>query len=199
MLFLEEVWEVFSLRKSNDLSRHIWNVWCDVWWDCGAFVLRLASDSGAAFALSDADHVSNLHDVARNVDDFTVDQDVAVADHLASVEHGLREAETPDDGAESKFEQSQEVQTSVAVHVGRLVKGTSELLFQHVVIASDDLLCEKLFAVFAGAAILQSWAVLTGRIRSLVGWALCFAPNIKADFAADVRFSSSICCHSIFF
>lgn len=199
MLFLEEVWEVFSLWKSNDLSGHVWNVWCDVWWDCGAFVLGLSSDSCAAFALSDADHVSNLHDIARNVDDLAVDQDVAVADHLASVEHGFRVAETPDDRAESKFEQSQEVQTSVAVHVRRLIKGASELLFQNVVIASDDLLREKLFAVFAGAAILQSWAVLTGWIRSLVGWALCFAPNIKADFAADVRFSSSICCHSIFF
>jgi len=194
-LLLKEAREVFALWQRNDLALHTGNIHFDVRRNCGTFVVIFASHLLATIALSHADHVAYAKGVAGNVNDFAIDADVSVANHLSSLEDGLGIAQSPNGSGKSKFEQSQEVQTRVAVHSVSAVKGQSELLFQHVVVAPDDLLLKELITVFAGSLVFVVRAVLAVRVLSLVAWALCFAPNVKTDSSADVVFSSSISCH----
>ncbi len=120
---------------------------------------------------------------------------MTVADHLSSLENCICISKSPDCGCQSEFEKAKEVKACVAVHSLRFLERVRELFFQHVVVASNDLLCQQLFAVFALSSILKVRTVLTKRVCALGCRALWLAPNIKADSSADVSFSSSISCH----
>lgn len=119
-----------------------------------------------------------------------------VSDHLPSLENGARIAESIDLGLESHFQKSQEVESGVALHSASPFKCFAELLFKHSVEPPDDLLGEKLLAVFGHSSVAKVGAVLSRRVGSFGGRALGLSPDIEADFAADVFLSSSICRHA---
>lgn len=194
-LLVEELREVLSLRKRDDLSGHVCHVSLDVHRNRSPFVVIHLRDLGAAFALSNADDVADSNSVARDVDDLAVHRDVAVRHHLSGLENGVCKSQSPNDGRKPKLEQAKEVEGAVPVHSLRLLKGVAELLFHHVVVASDDLLGQKLFAVFARSLVAKVRTVLSSRIRALGAWALALAPDVKADSSANVVFSSSISSH----
>lgn len=77
------------------------------------------------------------------------------------------------------------------------LEGVAKLLLKHVVIASDDLLREKLFAILRLPSVLKVRPMLAERIGSLRARALWLAPNVEADRAANVSLSSSIRRHLI--
>ena len=195
LLLLEELWEVFSLGQSDDLSVHSLNVSLDVRRNRSAFVVIVASDISAGFSVSDFDDIADLELEGRNVYDLSVDQDVAVANHLSGLENRLCVAKSPDCGGESELKESKEVERGVAAHSLSLLKRVGELLLEHVVVAADDLFGQKLLAVFGLSSILEVRAVLTERIWSLGYRAVWSTPNVVADSSADVCLSSSISCH----
>lgn len=195
LLLLEELREVFSLRKSDDLALHILNVSLDVGWDWSAFVVVVSSDVLAGLSISDFNDVANFKLERSDVNDLSVDHNVAVADHLSSLEDGLCVSKSPDCSSKSKLKEAEEVERGIAAHSLRFLKRVRELLLKHVVVASDDLLCQKLLAVLRLSSILKVWTVLTERICSLCSRAVWSTPNVVADSSADVRLSSSISCH----
>lgn len=196
LLLLEELGEVFSLGESDDFALHVLHIGFDVSRDCSAFVVVVSSDVSARLSISDLNDIADLELERCDVDDSAINQDVAVAHHLSGLEDRLCITESPDSGCESKLEEAKEVKAGVATHSLCLLERVRELLLEHVVIAADDLLCEELLAVFRLSSILEVRTVLTERVCALGCRALRSSPNVIADGAADVRFSSSISCHS---
>lgn len=198
-LFLEEGGEVFALGHGNDLARHICDVHVNVGRNSGAFVVARAGDALATVSVANGNHIPDLQGVACDVDDLAIYRNVAVADHLAGLEDGLRVAQTPNRGGKSKFEQTEEVDSRITVHSLSFLKRAVELLLEHVVITADDLLLQKLVAVFARALVAVQQAMLAVRVLALGGGALCLSPDVEADFAADVVLATSVCSHSFLF
>ena len=81
------------------------------------------------------------------------------------------------------------------MHAGGFLEAVVELLLQHVIVAADNLLGQKLFAVFGLPAILEIGTVLAHWIGALCAGAFRLTPDIEADDSADVVLSSSICGH----
>jgi len=195
LLLLEELREVFALRHCNDLAVHALNVRFDVSRNRSAFVVIVSSNVSARLSVSDLDDIADLQLEGSNVNDLSVDGDVAVADHLSGLENGLCISESPDCSCKSELEEAKEVERGVAAHSLSLLERVRELLLEHVVVAADDLLGQKLLAVFGLPSILKVRAVLTERVWSLGYRAVRSTPNVVADSAADVCLSSSISCH----
>jgi CBS domain-containing protein len=141
------------------------------------------------------DDIADLQLEGCNVDNLSVDHDVAVADHLSSLEDRLCVSESPDCSCKSELKEAKEVKRGVAAHSLRFLKRVRELLLKHVVVAADDLLRQKLLAVFGLPSILEVWTMLTERVWALGYRAVWSTPNVVADSAADVCLSSSISCH----
>ena len=113
------------------------------------------------------DHISHPELIAGDVHELAVDQYMAVAHHLAGLEWRAGKAQAPDGGRQSKLEKPEEVEAGIAVHPLRFLKGVAELLFQQVVVAADDLLGQKLLAIFGLSPVLEVGPVLTGRVSPL--------------------------------
>ena len=96
LLLLEELGEVFSLRHRDDLSVHSLNVGFDVRRNWSAFVIVVSSDVSARLSVSYFDDIADLQLEGSNVDDLSIDSDVAVADHLSGLKDRLCVSETPD-------------------------------------------------------------------------------------------------------
>ena len=122
LLLLEELREVFSLRKSDDLALHILNVSLDVGWDWSAFVVVVSSDVLAGLSVSDFNDVADFKLERSDVNDLSVDHDVAVANHLSSLEDGLCVAKSPDCSSKSKLKEAKEVERGIAAHSLRFLK-----------------------------------------------------------------------------
>lgn len=195
LLLLEELREVFALRHRNDLAVHALNVCFDVRRNRSAFVVVVSSDVSARLSIANFDDIADLQLEGSNVNNLTVDSDVAVADHLSGLENRLCVSESPDCSCKSELEEAKEVKRGVAAHSLSLLERVRELLLEHVVVAADDLLGQKLLAVFGLPSILEVWTVLTERVWSLGYRAVWSTPNVVADSAADVCLSSSISCH----
>lgn len=103
LLFLEELREVFSLWKRDDLAREVDDVCFHVSRNWSAFEVVCSRNTSALFSISNGNHVADLQRVGRNVDVPTVDRDVAVAYELSGLEDGLRVAELVNSGCESQF------------------------------------------------------------------------------------------------
>lgn len=142
LLFLEELGEVFALGESDDLPAHVGDVGFHVDRNRGAFVVVFSDELLAAVLISDCDDIADLELEAGDVHRSTVDGDMSVGDHLPRLENRSCVAEPPDRSREAELQESQEVQAGVAVHSLRFFKRAVELLFQHVVVAADDLLCK---------------------------------------------------------
>jgi len=195
LLLLEELREIFSLWHGDDLSVHSLNVGFDVRRNRGAFVVIVSSDVSAGLSVSDLNDIADLQLEGCNVDNLSVDHDVAMADHLSSLEDRLCVSESPDCSCKSELKEAKEVKRGVAAHSLRFLKRVRELLLKHVVVAADDLLRQKLLAVFGLPSILEVWTMLTERVWALGYRAVWSTPNVVADSAADVCLSSSISCH----
>lgn len=193
---MEELREVFSLRKSDDLTLEVLHVSFHVSWNCSGFVVVSLCDVSAGLSVSNFNNIANLQLERWDVDHLSIYHDVAVADHLSSLEDRLCVTQSPNRSCESEFEKSEEVKAGVAAHSLGFLKRVRELLLEHVVVAADDLLREKLLTVLGSSVVvLLVRTVLAKRILSLGCRALWTTPNVKADFAADVCLSSSISCH----
>lgn len=166
LLFFEEFGEIFSLGERNDFSGEIDDIGFDVDRNCGSFKVVVLGDVSALLSVSDGDDVTNSAGVARDVHEFAVHKDVLVGDHLPGLENGACISESIDLGLESHFQESQEVETVVALHAACSFKRFAELLFEHSVIPSDNLLGEKLLTVFGHSSVAHVGAVLAGGIRS---------------------------------
>lgn len=140
LLLLEELGEVFSLGKSDDLASEVLHIGLKINRNCGAFVVVGPGDCSAHFSVTHFNDIANAQLVAANVDNLAVNRDVAVGNKLSSLEDRLRIAEAPHNGGESQLKESKEVEAGIAVHPLSSLKGVAKLLLKHVVIASDDLL-----------------------------------------------------------
>ncbi len=147
-------------------------------------------------SVADLDDVANFHSVTWNVHQVAVNKNVAVGDDLAGLIDRIRPAHSVNNRLKSHLKQPKEVQAAVAVHALSLLKRAAELLFEHAVMAADNLLRQKLLAVFRCALVFALRAMLTHRVRSLGARAFCLAPDVKADFAANVCLSSSVGRHN---
>jgi hypothetical protein len=154
LLLLEEGGEVLSFRKGDDLASELRHIWLHISRDSRTLEVIVSSDAAACRSVSDFDRIANLQLEARDVDESAVHHDVAVADHLSRLENCLCKAQSPHSCREPELEKPEEVQAGVAGHALSFLERVQELLFEHVVVASDDLLCEKLFAVLGLASIL---------------------------------------------
>lgn len=196
MLLLEEFREIFSLGQCNDLARKVHDIGFDVDGNCGTFKVIVFGDVPALLSIPHGDHVADFAGVAGHVNEFAIDKNVLMSDHLSGLENGARISESIDLGLESHFQKSQEVESGISLHSACPLKRLSELLFEHSVEPSDDLLGEKLLAVLGHSSVAKVGAVLSRRVGSFGGRALGLSPDIEADFAADVFLSSSICRHA---
>lgn len=192
---MEELREVLSFRQGDDLSAELSNVGLHVRRNRGAFEVILAGNLSADVSISNGDHIANLQLETGNVDQLTVDHDVAVRNHLSSLENGSGIPESPNGGGESHLQKSKEVEAGVAAHSLRFLERVRELLLEHVVVAADDLLRQKLLAILGLASILKVRTMLPGWVRSLRNRLGRSAPNVKADGAANICFSSSVSRH----
>jgi hypothetical protein len=198
LLLLEELGEVFALRKGDDFALEVLNIGIEVGRDRSALEVVRSSDASTGLPVSYFDDVSNFKLETRNVHDCAVHQDVAVVHNLARLENRASIAQPPNDGGESQFKESQEVQAGVAVHTLRLLERVRELLLEHVVVAANDLLGQQLLAVLRLPAILEIRTVLAAWVLPLGGRTLRLTPNVEADSSADIAFSSSVGRHMLF-
>lgn len=193
---MEEFREIFSFGQCNDLARKVHDIGFDVDGNCSTFKVIILGDVPALLSIPHGDHVADFAGIAGHVNEFAIDKNVLVSDHLAGLENGARIAESIDLGLESHFQKSQEVESGISLHSACPFECFAELLFKHSVEPSDDLLCEKLLAVLGHSSVAKVGAVLSRRVGSFSGRALGLSPDIEADFAADVFLSSSICRHA---
>lgn len=159
-------------------------------------VRAVSCNSSAAFSVSHADYITNFALEAGDVNELAVYHDVTMRNHLASLEDCLGITETPNQSCKSKFEKAKEVQAGVAVHSLSLFEGVAKLLFKNVVVASNNLFGQQLLAILRLSCVSLARAMLTHRISSLGARAFCLTPNIEADNATDIVFTSSIGCHN---
>jgi len=160
LLLLEELGEVLTLRKRDDFAAEVLNIRLKIDGDCSAFVVVRSRDGSANFTVSNLDDISDTELIAANVDDLAVHSYVTVRNQLSSLENCLGKAESPHNGGKPQLKEPKEVEAGIAVHPLRSLEGIAELLFEHVVIAADDLLCKQLFAIFRLPSILQVRSVL---------------------------------------
>ena len=196
LLLLEELGEIFSLWKSDQLAFEVLHIGFHVSGNLSGFVVVILRNVSARLSVSNFNNVADLNLEGTDIDQLAVYEDVAMADHLSSLENCLCVAQAPNGGTESHFKQTKEVKAGVAIHSLCLFEGVGELLFQHVVVPSNDLLCKQLFAVLRpSVVILHVGAVLTSRVCAFRRRALWPSPNVEADRSANVCFSSSISRH----
>jgi hypothetical protein len=193
---LEEFREVFSFWQCDDLSGEVHDIGFDVNGNCSTFKVIVLSNVAALLSVSHGDHIADFAGVAGHVNEFAIDKNVLVGDHLSGLENGARISESIDLGLESHFQESQKVETSVALHSACSLKRFAELLFKHSIEPSDDLFGKKLLAVLGHSSVAKVGSVLSRRVGSFGGRTLGLSPDIEADFAADVFLSSSICRHA---
>lgn len=194
-LLFEERGKVLALGHRDDLACHVRDVHINVCRNGRAFIVAGSGDSFAAVSISDSDHIANFKRVAGDVHNIAVHRDMAVAHHLSGLENCFCIAKSPHGGGETKFEQAQEINSGVAVHSLGFLERAVKLLFEHIVIAANDLLLKQLIAVFTRALVAVEKAVLAVCVLTLGGRALCLPPDVKADFAANVVFATSVCSH----
>lgn len=100
---LEEGWEVLGLGQRNDLARHVRHVCLDVGRNGGSLIGALAGDAPATVAAAHPNNITEFYLVAGNIHHVAINRDVAVADHLASMEDALGVAQAVNDGGEPKL------------------------------------------------------------------------------------------------
>lgn len=152
-------------------------------------------DASARRSVAHFNNVADLQPVAGNIDDLAVYQNVTMRDHLPCLEDALGISEPIDGGLQPELKKSKEIESRVAMHVAGLLERVSELALEHRIVEADDLLGQQLLAVFRSSALPHIRPMLTGRVGPLGARTLSFSPNIEADFAANVCFSSSISRH----
>jgi len=192
---LEELRKIFSLGEGDDLSSEILNVGFHIGWNRSAFEVIRAGHRSANFSVSDLNFVSDFELEARYVYHSTVYENVTVVNHLSSLEYGFRISKSPYARCESQLKKPQEVKARVAAHPLCLFEGVRKLLLKHIVVAADYLLGQKLLTVLGLSAILQIRSVLAGRVGAFGGRALRSSPDVVADGAANIGFSSSVGRH----
>jgi hypothetical protein len=193
---LEELRKIFSLRERDDLALKVLHIGFHVGRNLSGFVVVVLRDVSARLAVSHFNHVANLYLERTNIDQLAVDMDVAMADHLSRLENCFCVTQSPYGGTKSHLKQAKEVKAGVAIHSLCLLEGVGELLFQHVVVPSNDLLSKQLFAILGPTVVvLHVGAVLTSRVCAFRRRALWPSPNVEADRSANVSFSSSISRH----
>lgn len=195
LLLLEELREVLSLRERNDFASEIRHIGLDVHRYRRTFEVILSGNLARDLAITNLDHIPDLQSEACDVDHSAIDRDMAVRNHLASLENRPSEAETPHDGGETHLQQSKEVQTRVPVHALSALERVMELLLHHVVVTSNDLLCEQLLTVLRLPSVLKIGTVLSVWIRALGAGALALSPDVEADRAANILLASSVSGH----
>lgn len=150
----------------------------------------------AGGVIPDCDNVSDSAGIARNINEFAVHCDVSVVYDLTGLENCSCVSKSINLGLQTQFQQSQEVEAVVSVHFSSFFKCISKLFFEHSVVAADDLLCEQLLSVLGHSSVSKVWPMLSRRVWSFGARAFCLTPDVKADFSADVFFSSSVCRHA---
>lgn len=185
-LLLEELWKVFALRQSNNFSSHAGDVGFNVDRYRSTLVVVPPSNVFARIAVADSNNVPNLACVARNVDHLAIDSDVLVADQLTSLFNCLGVSKPVDLGLQTHFQEPEEVQSRVAVHVAGPLECSVKLLLKHPIVAADDLLRKELLAIFGLALVSLIGAMLAWRVRSFGRRTFSVSPNVVADLAANV-------------
>ena len=145
--FVEELRKIVSLRKGDNLSGKTCYIWFHIRRNGSTLVVITGGNRFRSSVVANSDHIANLNRVTCNVYLLAVDSNVAVTDHLSSLEDRVCVAESVNSGLQSQLEQSQEVQTGVTVHSVSLFKRSAELLFEHSVVALDHLFSQQLFTV----------------------------------------------------
>jgi len=195
LLLLEELRKIFSLGEGDDFASEVRHVGIHVGGNRGALEVVGTGHAAANLSVTYLNFVANLELEAWDVHDAAVHKDVAVIHHLPGLENRAGISESPDARSEAQFEQSQEIQAGVAAHSLSLLERIRELLLEHVVVAADDLFGQKLLTVLGLASILKVRPVLAGRVCAFGGRALRSSPDVVADGAANIGFSSSVGRH----
>jgi len=94
------------------------------------------------------DHVVFLNDVGRNIDDFPINREMPMGDHLPGSPPGRRESKPVNGVIHPAFEQLEQDFTGDAVHLGSSFVEPVELFFEQSVTAADFLFFPQLETVF---------------------------------------------------
>ena len=122
----------------------------------------------SALALGlDVDELTRLHTERRAVDELSVDEDVAMHDHLARLRRGAGEACADDEGVQTHLELLDEVLTGQTLGAACLVELDAQLLLADAVLLAKALLLAQTDGVVAVGLALGA-AVLTGSVRTLL-------------------------------
>jgi hypothetical protein len=110
----------------------------------------------------DVDCLTRLYAERWAVDALTVDEDVTVHHHLASLRRGASEARTKNESVKTHLEQLNEVLTGQSLGATRLVEGVAHLGFTNSVLSAKTLLFAKThrevtFGLALGTAVLAGW------------------------------------------
>ena len=116
--------------------------------------------------LADADRLTGLDDVGRNVEDLAVDDDVLVGNELTGRRARRSDAEAIDDVVETRFAHLEEEVARLALLGHSALEEDTELTLAHTVDVLGLLLLEKLLAVLGDFALTLR-AVLSRRIGAL--------------------------------
>src|SRR5437588_12412048 len=98
-----------------------------------------ARNALARIAIANLNRIANFKLKAWNVYQGAINHYVAVRHQLTCLENCSRITEPPHHGLQSKLEQAQKVKARIAVHALSFLKRVVKLLFQHVVVAANDL------------------------------------------------------------
>lgn len=149
---------------------------------------------------TDLNHIVFLNDVGRNIDDFSVNREVAMGYHLPGGTPGRRESEPVNGVIHSAFEQLEQDFTGDAVHFGSSFVETVELFFEQSVAAADFLFFPQLESVFrdfhsAALSMLARREIssFTGAFRSEASFP--FEEKFFAFSSTDFTLWSSITSH----
>src|ERR1019366_2605996 len=82
LLLLEELRKILSFRQSDDLAFEILNVRIDISRNWSAFKVICSGHSPADFSIAHLNFVADFQLEARNVDNTTIYENVAMVDHL---------------------------------------------------------------------------------------------------------------------
>ena len=154
-----------------------------------------SSHTSANFSIADLDFVSDLQLEAWDVNNSTINQDVAVVNHLSCLENCSSVTQSPYTGSKSQLKKSQEVEAGIAAHSLCFLERVRKLFLKEVVVAADDLFSQELLAVLGLSAVLKVGAVLSGWVCAFGGRAFRSSPDVVADGAANIGLSSSVGRH----
>src|SRR5688572_15459054 len=122
---------------------------------------RAADQIKALGPILDADHVTDAHLIAWNVESLAVDGDMTVADHLPRLRPALAKAESMHHVVEAPLEDCHERIASVAFALHCLVEVLTELALQHAIIVLHLLFFSQVLAVVgelsASSLLLARW------------------------------------------